>query len=114
MLVTRLHLEWWRSKHEPTWGSKIKTPRPARDISIHALINAQCHYPHTLSAPKEDTCLHNTLALLRNMQRRGDLRSELRRVRDLLESPHSTAQRRVWCDRFLRKLRKARKAVGRV
>jgi hypothetical protein len=49
--------------------------------------------------------------LLRLRDRRAV--NQFMNVLDLLNSPHSSNRRRVWCDRFLKKLNKARKVVAR-
>ena len=104
MLVTNSHLAWWRSKHEPKWAGKVSAKAKLSAPSIHDLINAQVRYPHVLNAAKEDTELHNTMSLLRLRCSRGG--SQLMNVQDLLASPHSSPRRVVWCQRFLRKMRR--------
>lgn len=111
MLVTNAHLMWWRSKREPAWVSKIQSKVKPSAPSVHDLINAQVRYPHALPSAKEDTELHNTMHLLRLRDRRAV--NQFMNVLDLLNSPHSSNRRRVWCDRFLKKLNKARKVVAR-
>lgn len=111
MLVTNAHLMWWRSKREPAWVSKIQSKVKPSAPTIHDLINAQVRYPHVLLAAKEDTELHNTLHLIKLRSKRET--NALMNIMDLLSSPHSSNRRRVWCDRFIRRMRKSRQEVAR-
>ena len=111
MLVTNSHLMWWRSKREPAWVSKIQSKVKPSAPSIHDLINFQAGYPHVPGARKVDTELHNTMHLIKLRSRRED--NVLVNVQDLMASPHSSERRVVWCSRFLRKIRRARREATR-
>ena len=111
MLVTNAHLMWWRSKREPGWASQIQSKVKPSAPSVHDLINAQVRYPHARLVTKDDTELHNTLHLIKLRSKRED--NVLMNVQDLMASPHSSERRVVWCSRFLRKIRRARREVVR-
>ena len=111
MLVTNAHLMWWRSKREPAWVSKIQSKVKPSAPSVHDLINAQVRYPHARLVTKDDTELHNTLHLIKLRSKRET--NALMNIMDLLSSPHSSNRRKVWCDRFLRRMRKSRQEVVR-
>lgn len=111
MLVTNAHLMWWRSKREPAWVSKIQSKVKPSAPSVHDLINAQVRYPHALLVAKDDTELHNTLHLIKLRSKRET--NALMNIMDLLSSPHSSNRRKVWCGRFLRRMRKSRQEVVR-
>ena len=111
MLVTNSHLLWWRSKHEPTWAGKVSAKVKLSTPSIHALINAQVRYPHNPRAAKDDTELHNTMHLLRMRSTR--MADQFMNVLDLLSSPHSSHRRRVWCARFIHRIRRSRGEAAR-
>jgi hypothetical protein len=132
MIITKLHLEYWRAKHVPSWVSKIEErskigmfPRktlsekealkanPLPGPTVHDLINAQVKpsgYPYDIKAckPKDPHSLHNTLSLLKIVRKNIETGAEKRDMVSYLEHLRLHGQqggRDKWAARWLRKIR---------
>jgi hypothetical protein len=125
MIITKLHLDYWRAKHVPVWVSKIEVKKlskffaayaPEPGPSIHDLINTQVKkplgYPQDPKAkkPKDPHSLHNTISLLQLVRHNIKTGAEKRTLREYLMDLRVTGHqggRDKWAIRWVAKIEHA-------
>lgn len=101
MRITSTHARFWQSKQPaPAWVKAAVLPKlPVPAVSIHACINAHA-LPRRVSQGELE--VGNTLSILRYARNRGD--SITQHLYYLAASVHSSARRRSFCVRWLKRI----------